>query len=426
MAAFGNAVIGAGRKKLQDELFCVTEERNYFQQRYLEQVSEIMALKTELEHSKSEVRRLRQRLMSMDSSYLGAEGDGSKSVTPRTPANSSGRSTQHGNRNGSSSNYRRQSSCPVSGSSPGGGKQQHQELPQPRRILNESLSDLTASDYYGGAGGGCEEKKNDSNNAARALDGGDPHGDGDDVEGGGDLNGDAEHDHVALSDAEDAEADEGHDDDDVLSIRQNAAKLLQWVDYRITSLSPSKGDEEAEDDDDEKTEATGDQEVTLKDYTDSVDQEDDSDGAVVASCTFDPSASAAEINRGGSDDVDDDDDEDDRKIQTLYRKYCDKLVDIQQASSKPVKSLHSFTNGRDGGYGSPDIVNNDDDDDDGWTGDSASVGQLAEEAMSILKKMTSEVHANLSVAKTAEARRKGEEWIERISLYKGQLRIQSM
>ena len=34
-----------GKGKLQDEIFCLTEERDYFQSKFLEQVNEIAALK---------------------------------------------------------------------------------------------------------------------------------------------------------------------------------------------------------------------------------------------------------------------------------------------------------------------------------------------------------------------------------------------
>ena len=51
------------RSELQDELFCVQEERDYFQSKFLEQVSEIKAMKDELAKSKKEIRRLRMFLM---------------------------------------------------------------------------------------------------------------------------------------------------------------------------------------------------------------------------------------------------------------------------------------------------------------------------------------------------------------------------
>lgn len=54
------------RGELQDDLFCVQEERDYFQSKFLEQVSEIKAMKEELENSKREIRRLRMFLMEQE------------------------------------------------------------------------------------------------------------------------------------------------------------------------------------------------------------------------------------------------------------------------------------------------------------------------------------------------------------------------
>lgn len=53
-----------GNKKLQDNVFCLTEERNYFQSKYLEQISEISALQNELANSKREIQKLRHEVMS--------------------------------------------------------------------------------------------------------------------------------------------------------------------------------------------------------------------------------------------------------------------------------------------------------------------------------------------------------------------------
>mmetsp|Transcript_28413 Transcript_28413/g.43719 ORF Transcript_28413/g.43719 Transcript_28413/m.43719 type:complete len:157 (-) Transcript_28413:385-855(-) len=53
---------------LKDELFCAKEERNFFQSKYLEQVSEIQALKDELAKARGEIRRLRQHLMTKERS----------------------------------------------------------------------------------------------------------------------------------------------------------------------------------------------------------------------------------------------------------------------------------------------------------------------------------------------------------------------
>ena len=61
------------QSSLKDKLFCAEEERDYFQGKYLEQVSQISALRTELDRTKTEVRRLRLELMnntSLDSPPL--------------------------------------------------------------------------------------------------------------------------------------------------------------------------------------------------------------------------------------------------------------------------------------------------------------------------------------------------------------------
>jgi hypothetical protein len=52
-----------GVQKLQDQIFCLTEERDFFQGKYLEQVSEIVNLKEQLLQSRKEIARLRSELM---------------------------------------------------------------------------------------------------------------------------------------------------------------------------------------------------------------------------------------------------------------------------------------------------------------------------------------------------------------------------
>mmetsp|Transcript_14048 Transcript_14048/g.30672 ORF Transcript_14048/g.30672 Transcript_14048/m.30672 type:complete len:167 (+) Transcript_14048:75-575(+) len=51
------------QQKLNDKVFCLQEEKDFFQARYLEQVSELQALRDELSKTKKEVVRLRQELM---------------------------------------------------------------------------------------------------------------------------------------------------------------------------------------------------------------------------------------------------------------------------------------------------------------------------------------------------------------------------
>mmetsp|Transcript_41143 Transcript_41143/g.46755 ORF Transcript_41143/g.46755 Transcript_41143/m.46755 type:complete len:100 (+) Transcript_41143:271-570(+) len=50
-------------KKMRDDVFCLTEERNYFESKFLEQISEIADLRMQLRMSKREVTRLRGQLM---------------------------------------------------------------------------------------------------------------------------------------------------------------------------------------------------------------------------------------------------------------------------------------------------------------------------------------------------------------------------
>jgi hypothetical protein len=62
---------------LKDQLFCVREERNFFQSKYTEQVKEIEALKKQLELASNEILRLRSQVMQQrnetDDSYYAEE-----------------------------------------------------------------------------------------------------------------------------------------------------------------------------------------------------------------------------------------------------------------------------------------------------------------------------------------------------------------
>jgi hypothetical protein len=70
--------------KLQNDVFCLTEERDYFQTKFLEQVSEIASLKEELLKSKKEIARLRRELMEVGSSQFSRTSlDGVDSKTPQ-------------------------------------------------------------------------------------------------------------------------------------------------------------------------------------------------------------------------------------------------------------------------------------------------------------------------------------------------------
>ena len=51
------------RTDLKNDLFCIQEERDYFEGKFLEQVSELQAVKEDLKQAKKEIRRLRTALM---------------------------------------------------------------------------------------------------------------------------------------------------------------------------------------------------------------------------------------------------------------------------------------------------------------------------------------------------------------------------
>lgn len=90
-----------GLSKLQDELFCVTEERDYFQTKYMEQISEITALKEDLLKAKREITRLREQLMVSSQSQLQVDDD-APSTSPssrrrqRRSYNNSANNSQNG------------------------------------------------------------------------------------------------------------------------------------------------------------------------------------------------------------------------------------------------------------------------------------------------------------------------------------------
>lgn len=83
-----------GLKKMQDELFCMTEERNYFQGKYLEQVSEIVALKEELRKARREILKIRGELMESSSTTLFAEDSVQDSSEFQTPTKTNRRQSR--------------------------------------------------------------------------------------------------------------------------------------------------------------------------------------------------------------------------------------------------------------------------------------------------------------------------------------------
>lgn len=150
-----------GQKKLQDEVFCVTQERDFFRSKYLEQVSEIQQMKSDMERSRKEILRLRQELLDNSVDMSDGDEEEKKDDLVDQMAHISLNNVEDG----------------------------QQSPPELRQEPSESADD--------------EEEDDDEN--------------GEETE------------------------DFGNDDDsdEHADIRQNAAKLLQWANYR-TSVTPQK------------------------------------------------------------------------------------------------------------------------------------------------------------------------------------------
>lgn len=161
-----------GTKKLQDDVFCLTQERDFFQSRYLEQVSQIQDMKQEMETYRKEINRLRHELLnqSLHTSKI------TEDITLR-------------------------SMTIVAGVSP----------------------------------------ENEPETASQTED--------EEVHG-----------------AENEEESEDEEDTEAIDIRQNAAKLLQWADYRTTARTTSPAKE---------TQDRGDEDSATESYSES-DQSADS------------------------------------------------------------------------------------------------------------------------------------------------------
>ena len=161
---------------MQDQVFCLTEERDYFQGKFLEQVSEIAALKDQLGRSRKEIDRLRMELMS--------------------------RGVQVGNEDGSLDIAR------DSLSSPSSSPRHHVRTPtsdkETRRAYSQQKPNNTAASSE-------EEKKDDTSELTTEVD------------SGGEEEDDECDEQEQEKDDEDKAADE---------IRQSAEKLLQWASYR--------------------------------------------------------------------------------------------------------------------------------------------------------------------------------------------------
>lgn len=168
--------------KLQDQVFCLTEERDYFQGKFLEQVSEIAALKDQLGRSRKEIDRLRMELMAR-----GLE-DNDEDGSDRNEDNNLNISSVALPSPSASSSPRHHVQTPTS-------EKKMKKMHKPDEEINDDTSELTNEDD-------CGSNEEDE-----------------EVERGQEK------------DDEDKEADE---------IRQSAEKLLQWASYRsLTRTSAS-------------------------------------------------------------------------------------------------------------------------------------------------------------------------------------------
>jgi hypothetical protein len=158
--------------KLKDDVFCLTQERDFFQSRYLEQVSEIQDMKQEMEAYRKEIDRLRQELLNQMTVAAHLEEKSKEDIALRSMT-----------------------------------------------IITEAKLEIN--------------DEHDSDSATDSVS----------VEGHDDDNDDVRED-TLLEKSED-------DDDEVTDIRQNAAKLLQWANYRtsvrcgITTKSSNLEDDSA-------------------------------------------------------------------------------------------------------------------------------------------------------------------------------------
>ena len=191
-----------GLQKMQDELFCMTEERNYFQGKYMEQISEIADLKDQLSKARREILRLRGELMEGSSTAIFGGGGGMDVSSQQQ-------------------------------------QQQQQQLdPSHQALLEDESMYQTPQKKNGRRRSRPEEEKKEGDcRRASANDEEDYHS-GDEDEGTGE-----EATQTGTSDNpynEDDDDDEDEEDDEkseAADIRQSAEKLLQWASYRTYARS---------------------------------------------------------------------------------------------------------------------------------------------------------------------------------------------
>lgn len=170
-----------GVQKLKDQVECLSEERNYFRSKFLEQVSEIASLKEALQKSEKEISRLRRELMDGSNSNSAAGLDSPVLVD-----------------NGK---YKRASRLSLKvATSPSSSS--------PRK--NQTAIDNN------------EEKKEDAEDATGVIQ---------EVLSGLSVDDDAE---------ELSSSSEDEDEDEQAAIRNKAEQLVRWASYRQEVLSPER------------------------------------------------------------------------------------------------------------------------------------------------------------------------------------------
>ena len=175
-------------KKLQDEIFCLTEERDYFQAKFLEQVSEIAHLNESLGRAKKEIDRLRKELMERGVEMDDDDGGGTNTSLDLANATDVGMQT----------------STP---SSP--RKRTPKKSKKKKKSSEEDNEDVDGKDE-----GDEEDKKDDTSELTADED---------------------EEEEDSKEGSEDDDDEEEDPDKEADEIRQSAEKLLQWASYRSLS-----------------------------------------------------------------------------------------------------------------------------------------------------------------------------------------------
>mmetsp|Transcript_13032 Transcript_13032/g.35956 ORF Transcript_13032/g.35956 Transcript_13032/m.35956 type:complete len:289 (-) Transcript_13032:141-1007(-) len=221
-----------GLKKLHDDVFCLTEERDYFQSKYTEQVSVIQALQGELKSAKREIVRLRQELMQTSASVAGMSANSSSppfvdqvSTLTTDDMTSVLSPPQHDD--------------PLS---PGAkSTKSARSTANGKVVLSTPNLDLGKADTVRAKNNGkahrvAEDEGDDESSCLT-----DDHENGDSGAKDGDSDDDSNDND---DDGQDSDSDNDEDEDkneeedtEAQDIRQSAEKLLQWAQYRTTRRS---------------------------------------------------------------------------------------------------------------------------------------------------------------------------------------------